>query len=76
LFYISNQSFLLDILILLLTALSIVSRKKSLIATSLLLKKIGANYDLVELASRKKPLVPMPPPGATRIVTTRDFKLD
>jgi lipopolysaccharide/colanic/teichoic acid biosynthesis glycosyltransferase len=76
LFYISNQSFLLDILILLLTALSIVSRKKSLIATSLLLKKIGAKYDLVELASRKKPLVPMPPPGATRIVTTRDFKLD
>ena len=76
LFYISNQSFFLDILILLLTAFSIVSRKKSLIATSLLLKKIGAESDLVELASRKKPLVPMPPPGATKIVTTRDFKLD
>lgn len=76
LFYISNQSFFLDILILLLTVFSIVSRKNSLIATSFILKKLGAKPDLVELASRKKPLVPMPPPGATTIVTTRDFKLD
>jgi lipopolysaccharide/colanic/teichoic acid biosynthesis glycosyltransferase len=73
LFYISHQSFLLDIVILALTAITLFSRTKSLVLLTYTLKKLGANKDLIAIASRKKPLVPMPPPGATKIVTTRDM---
>jgi lipopolysaccharide/colanic/teichoic acid biosynthesis glycosyltransferase len=73
LFYISHQSFLLDIVILALTAITLFSRTKSLVLLTYTLKKLGANKDLIAIASRKKPLVPMPPPGATKIVTTRDI---
>lgn len=73
LFYISNQSFLLDIFILILTIVTIFSRAKSLSLLTYTLKKLGAKTELVELAGRKKPLVPMPPPGASKIVTTRDI---
>ena len=73
LFYILNQSFLLDLSILFLTVISIFSRRSSLTITTSTLKKLGARIELVELASRKKPLIPMPPPGATKIVTTREI---
>ena len=73
LFYILNQSFLLDLSILFLTVISIFSRRSSLTITTTILKKLGARIELVELASRKKPLIPMPPPGATKIVTTREI---
>ena len=73
LFYILNQSFLLDLSILFLTVISIFSRRSSLTITTSILKKLGARIELVELASRKKPLIPMPPPGATKIVTTREI---
>lgn len=73
LFYISHQSFLLDIVILALTAITLFSRTKSLVLLTYTLKKLGSNKDLIAIASRKKPLVPMPPPGATKIVTTRDM---
>jgi lipopolysaccharide/colanic/teichoic acid biosynthesis glycosyltransferase len=72
LFYILNQSFLLDLLILFLTVISIFSRGSSLIIIPSILKKLDAKIELIELASRKKPLIPMPPPGATKIVTTRE----
>jgi len=73
LFYISHQSFLLDIFILILTIITIFSRAKSLSLLTYTLKKLGAETELIELAGRKKPLVPMPPPGASKIVTTRDI---
>jgi len=73
LFYISHQSFLLDIFILILTVITIFSRERSLSLLTYTLKKLGAKTELIELAGRKKPLVPMPPPGASKIVTTRDI---
>ena len=73
LFYISHQSFLLDIFILILTIITIFSRAMSLSLLTYTLKKLGAKTELIELAGRKKPLVPMPPPGASKIVTTRDI---
>jgi lipopolysaccharide/colanic/teichoic acid biosynthesis glycosyltransferase len=73
LFYISHQSFLLDIFILILTVITIFSRARSLSLLTYTLKKLGAKTELIELAGRKKPLVPMPPPGASKIVTTRDI---
>lgn len=73
LFYILHQSFLLDIFILILTIITIFSRAKSLSLLTYTLKKLGAKTELIELAGRKKPLFPMPPPGASKIVTTRDI---
>ena len=72
LFYILNQSFLLDLLILFLTVIAVFSRGISLIIITSILKKLDAKIELIELASRKKPLIPQPPPGATKIVTTRE----
>jgi lipopolysaccharide/colanic/teichoic acid biosynthesis glycosyltransferase len=71
LFYIQQKSLILDFKIILLTILAIFSRKSSLRKTVYLLKKIGANNELLLLASRKHPLVPMPPPGTNKIVTSR-----
>ena len=36
------------------------------------LTKLKANPELIRLASRKYNLAPKPPPGASRIVTTRE----
>ena len=73
LFYISNQSFFLDLLILISTAISIFSRELSLRIVSFTLDKLGAKNDLIELSSRKMPLKPTPPPGAIKIVTSRSI---
>ena len=37
------------------------------------LLKLGADKKLLKLASRKYPLEPMPPPGETKVVTSRQF---
>lgn len=72
LFYIENRSLLLDIKLCFLTALAIVSRQRALGRVTRLLKKLGASQELLQIAARATPLVPMPPPGGTRIVTSRD----
>jgi lipopolysaccharide/colanic/teichoic acid biosynthesis glycosyltransferase len=54
LFYILNQSFLLDLSILFLTVISIFSRGSSLIVLTSILKKLDAKIELIELARRKK----------------------
>jgi lipopolysaccharide/colanic/teichoic acid biosynthesis glycosyltransferase len=74
LFYISVQSFFLDISILFTTIISIFSRKVSLKITSYTIKKYGGKKDLIILASRKNILIPTPPPGALSIVTNRNLK--
>ena len=70
-FYINNKTFLIDIFIILLTVLSIFSRKKSLNLLKKLLEKMNAPKDLVKLASREEELVPKPPIGSNRIVWNR-----
>ena len=72
LFYIEYRSFLLDVYLCLLTVLSIVSRRRALADLASLLSRMGAPSDLVLLASRSSPLMPMPPPGSDRLVTSRD----
>ena len=71
LFYIEHQSLILDLKIILLTFIAILSRDSSLRKSVNLLKKIGANKELLALAARKDALVPTPPPGANKIVTSR-----
>lgn len=75
LFYIENRSFLLDVRLCFLTILAILSRQKALVILCDILEGLKANPELIELASRKSPLVPMPPPGAVSIVTSRDGSL-
>ena len=70
-FYINNRTFFIDILIILLTVLSIFSRKTSLNLLTKLLAKMDSPKDLVDLASRKKKLVPKPPLGSNKIVLKR-----
>jgi lipopolysaccharide/colanic/teichoic acid biosynthesis glycosyltransferase len=74
LFYISVQSFFLDLVILFTTIIAIFSRKVSLKITSYTIKKYKGKNDLVILASRKNMLIPSPPPGTLNIVTNRNLK--
>jgi lipopolysaccharide/colanic/teichoic acid biosynthesis glycosyltransferase len=73
LFYIKHQSFLLDIEIMYLTVLCILSRNKALEKVALLLKKLNAPEELIQISLRVNPLCPTPPPGFDSIVTTREI---
>lgn len=71
-FYISNKGLIIDIKIIFATLISIISREKALKLIVKYLTNLQANADLIRLASRKYNLAPKPPPGSTKIVTTRD----
>jgi lipopolysaccharide/colanic/teichoic acid biosynthesis glycosyltransferase len=75
LFYIQHRSFLVDLQLGYLTFLAAASRRSSLEGVQKLLARLGAPPELISLASRTEPLVPMPPPGASRVVTSRDGSL-
>ena len=75
LFYIQKQSLFLDIIIILITLISIVSREQALILITFVLKKLGASTDLLLVSRRKAPLKPMPPVGADTVVTDRIKKI-
>ena len=72
LFYIEHRSLILDIQLCWLTVLAIVSRQKALKSIVVVLQRLGADATLLELAAREKPLSPQPPPGGTKVVTSRD----
>jgi lipopolysaccharide/colanic/teichoic acid biosynthesis glycosyltransferase len=72
LFYIEHRSFWIDVQLCILTLTAILSRRRALISVQSLLRRLEAQPDLVELASRSAPLRPSPPPGGTKIVTSRD----
>jgi len=71
LFYISNQSLILDIKICFCTLLLIISKPPALRKVLNILSQLQAEQYLLDLASRIYPLKPMPPPGTDKIVTTR-----
>ena len=71
--YVEHQNFLLDLKILILTALTFLSREKSLEGVSKIVENMGGNEDLVEVCKRKAPLIPKAPPGHHRIIETRDI---
>lgn len=70
-FYVNNNTVLLDIQLILLTIIAIFSRRKALRGVVALLRKLNADALLIEVATRDKDLVPYPPPGAKSIVTSR-----
>ncbi len=72
LFYIQHRSLWLDIRLCFLTVIAIFSKKKALMGVQRELAKLGASLELMALASRDNPLLPSPPPGGTKVVTSRD----
>lgn len=75
-FYIEKRSIFLDLKLIFLTALAIVSKENTLSGVVSLLKNLQANDSLIEIASRKNDLIPMPPPGAKNIVMNREGRID
>ena len=71
LFYVHHNSIWVDLRVIVLTLLTIVSRQRALDAVSNMLEGMGAEADLVRIALRKDPLVPLPPPGFDQIISTR-----
>jgi lipopolysaccharide/colanic/teichoic acid biosynthesis glycosyltransferase len=71
LFYIQKKNLLVDLSLILFTALAIVSKRRALKAVAALLKVLRAPRQLLDIASREKPLTPQPPPGSTQVVTSR-----
>ena len=68
LLYIENRGIWADFKLIFLTVVAIVSRPAALRAVQGLLKEWGAGETLCLAASRVKPLVPYPPPGASEVV--------
>ena len=75
-FYIENQSFLLDIKLIFITLITIFNRNLALKNVSKVLKKYNASESLIKIAERKEKLVPSPPPGSINIVKNRSGKID
>lgn len=71
LLYIENQSFWLDIKIIILTALGIFSRKVSLFGVRKILKKYNAPSELINICKINRVLKPTAPPGTNTIVTSQ-----
>lgn len=71
LFYIENKTFILDIQLCFLTIMALFSKQTALRYLNKILKNLGANSCLLDISLRRKPLLPMPPPGSNEIVTCR-----
>jgi len=72
LFYIEHRTLWLDLRLCVLTVIAILSRERALAGVQRILRSLGADEPLLQLASRSAALVPTPPPGAARVVTSRD----
>lgn len=75
LFYAENPSVLADVAVIALTVVALFDGRRARSGVAALLKRLGADTTLVEIAARRRPLVPAPPPGATRIVISREPQL-
>ena len=71
LFYVNNHSLYVDVVLILITIISLFSRPLALSLNCRLLSLLGASNDLCRAASRQFPLSPSPPPGSESIVVSR-----
>ena len=72
LFYTKNNNLIIDISLILITLISVFSRKTSLKLVVKLLKLLKAGDLLVKIASRTEELYPSPPPGSNKVVQNRN----
>ena len=71
LIYIKNQSFLLDIKMIIYTLVEIFSKQRSLNWVVSQLKLMNADANVVNISKREEELYPFPPPGTDKVVTKR-----
>ena len=71
LLYIENSNIILDIKIIILTAIAILNKEKALKSISNILTKLGADEKIVKVSLRKEKLIPHPPPGSDKVVNDR-----
>jgi len=71
LIYIENQSFLLDLQLILYTVVAIISKPKALSWVEKKLNDFNADKEVVKISKRKVGLYPYPPPGSDSVVTLR-----
>ena len=71
LIYIKNQSFLLDIKIIIYTMVAFISKQRALNWITKQLKIMNVDSDVVNISKREVELYPFPPPGMDKVVTKR-----
>ena len=71
LIYIKNQSFLLDIKMIIYTLVAIFSKQRALNWVVSQLKLMNADSNVVSISKREEELYPFPPPGIDKVVTKR-----
>jgi len=71
LIYIENQSFLLDLQLIIYTVVAIISKPKALLWVEKKLNDFNADKEVVKISKRKVGLYPYPPPGSDSVVTLR-----
>lgn len=71
LIYIENQSFLLDIRIVIYTVVAIISKKRALNWVASQLKIMKVEPDVINISQREVELYPFPPPGMSMPVSVR-----
>ena len=71
LIYIKNQSFLLDIKMIIYTLVAIFSKQSALNWVVSQLKLMDADSNVVNISKREEELYPFPPPGTDKVVTKR-----
>lgn len=69
LFYTQHQSVAVDIQLIVLTVFTVLSRPIALRGVQRLLTRLGSAPELVRIAARAEPLLPVPPPGAAAVET-------
>jgi lipopolysaccharide/colanic/teichoic acid biosynthesis glycosyltransferase len=71
LIYIKNQTFLLDMQLILCTVIAIFSRSMATTWVTKKLQKLGVDKNVVTISKREVELYPFPPPGSDKIVENR-----
>ena len=71
LIYIKNQSFLLDIKMIIYTLVAIFSKQRALNWVVSQLKLMNADSNVVNISKREEELYPFPPPGIDKVLTKR-----
>ena len=71
LIYVENQSFLLDIRLIIYTLVAIISKQRALNWVVNQLKIMNVDSVVVNISKRKVELYPFPPPGSNKIVSKR-----
>jgi lipopolysaccharide/colanic/teichoic acid biosynthesis glycosyltransferase len=75
-FYIENRNFIVDVRLIFLTIIAVISRERALNTISGMLADMKADASLVQVSLRTDKLYPTPPPGANKIVTNREGRVD